>query len=325
MIRRLLPCCAVLLAPLAQAAELDEKALYKHIQKTFNAPAEIEFSLKGLAPSKIPGFLAGELQSSYRGNTRNQPILVSSDGRHYVLSDIYELEPSKQFKDLSASRPAEGIPAVHVSSDLKYFFMGDLRDLSVDPDAVNMSKIQLSGALSRGSNSAPVTVVEFSDLQCPYCRNAHMALEENLLKTYGKKVRWVFKHFPLTSIHPWAYPAAIATSCAALQSQEAAWKLEALIFQDQEKLNTSNFKEKALEHAKKVGLKAQPFENCFDKQETKPAVEADMQEARNLQVNSTPTFFVNGRQIAGFRNFDSIKTLIDQMLSEKDAEKSKAR
>lgn len=320
---------AALLAPaclaMTAAAELDKPSLYKHLQKTFNTPPGVEFELSELKPSPVEKLLAGTLVSRFRGNEQRSQILITEDGRYYILSDVFKLGDSSILPGMLApeTKGEDGPPAVHVSKDMKYFFIGEPRDLKVDPDASTLAKIDLKNVQGRGGNDkSPVVLVEYSDIQCPFCRNAHLALEEKLEPAFGKKVRWVFKHFPLTSIHPWAYPAAIAVACAEKQKPEAGWKLQAALFHEQESVNPGNLRDKALAQIKKDGLKAAAFETCFDKQETKDRVEADMAEARSIKVNSTPTLVLNGRMIQGFRDFDQLKSVIDEMIKEKEGKKS---
>lgn len=318
---------AALLAAQASAADnIDRPALYKHLQKSFNTPPGVEFVLGELTPSPIKGLLNGPLTSRFRGQEQKHQLLVSEDGRWYVMSKLFELGESSMPGMLAPKEKGEdGPPQVHVSADGKYFFLGEPRDLKIDPDAATMAKIQVKGSLGRGGpEDAPVILVEFSDVQCPFCKRAHEAIEADLEKAYGKKVRWIYKHFPLTSIHPWAYPAAIAIACAETQKPEAAWKVQSALFKQQETLTPANLREKVIEEAKKSGLKAQAFEKCFDGQETKERVDADMAEARELRVNSTPTLIVNGRTINGFRTFDDLKTIIDEMLKDKEGADKKS-
>ncbi|MBI4424462.1 MAG: DsbA family protein [Elusimicrobia bacterium] len=322
--RTLLTLAALALATLPAAAELDKPMLYKHLQRSFNTPPGVEFELGEVKPSPIEGFMLGALESRFRGNSQKHEILLSNDGRYYVLSSVYALKESG-LPGLLVTEQAggdDGAPVLHVTKDGKHFFMGEPKDLTVDPEKATQERIRVKGVPGRGGpETAPIIVVEYSDLQCPYCKNAHLALDEKLEATYGKKVRWVFKHFPLTSIHPWAYPAAIAMACASKQKPEAAFKMETAIFNQQESVTAANLREKVVEEAKKTGIKVADFEQCFDKQETKDVVDADMAEARSIKVNSTPTIIVNGRTVQGFRDFDSLKAVIDEMLAEKEGKK----
>ncbi|MBI4347262.1 MAG: DsbA family protein [Elusimicrobia bacterium] len=304
---------------------VDRQTLYKHLQRSFNTPPGVEFELGDLKPAPIQGLWTGPLTSRFRGNEQKHNVLITQDGRYYFLGEVFELAESKQVPGVlapKASGEEGGPPMVHVSKGGTHFFIGEARDLKTDPDQATLAKINLKNVQSRGGGeSAPIVLVEYSDIQCPFCRNAHLALEEKLEQTYGKKVRWVFKHFPLTSIHPWAYPAAIAVACAERQKGSAAWKVQEALFKEQESVNPGNLRDKVVAEAKKAGLKSAAFEACFDKQETKDRVDADMAEARAVRVNSTPTLIVNGRVIQGFRDFESLKSVIDEMLKDKETKK----
>src|SRR5207245_1403680 len=110
-------------------------------------------------------------------------------------------------------------------------------DLTQSPDAEHLKLISEATGHSKGSKSAPVTVVEYSDLECAYCKKAHEAIDSQLYKTYTKdQVRLVFKHFPLT-LHPWAEQAAVATECAAKQREDSFWGMQGLIFKNAETIS----------------------------------------------------------------------------------------
>jgi len=309
---------ASLVCALASAAEIDKEALYKHIRKAFSIPPQVELELKDLKPSGMPGFQEGLLESRYQGRSQSQPLQISQDGRYYVLSGVYSLEPSKVPGLLSAKEEDAGVAGrVYFSPDAKRFVIGQPYDMTVDPDAPNRAKLRVSGVRgARGSKNASVALVEFSDLECPYCRGAHLALEKDLVKAYGGKVRWIFKQFPLVTIHPWAYRAAIADACATKLKADAGWRVAQYFFENQPSINPGNVDAKAAEAAKSAGLDAGNFKSCYDKQGSKPQVDADVQEANSLGVDSTPTFFVNGHKVSGFMSFEAFKPYIDTALAD---------
>ncbi|MBI3549740.1 MAG: DsbA family protein [Elusimicrobia bacterium] len=301
----------------ASAAEVDKKALYRHLKKVFSAPPGVEFELKDLKPSSLPGFQSGKVEIRFKSRVQTQPIQISNDGRYYVMSEALTLGESKVPGLISTPESDTDGPQIHITKDAKMLIIGEVRDLSVDPDAANLSKINIKNSPKLGKAGAPLMFVEFSDLQCPFCASAHQALDKELVKAYGDKIVWVYKHFPLTNIHPWAYSAAVATSCAYKQKPDSVWKVTAGFYEKQEETNPGNIKERAMTLAKASGLDAKKFETCFDKQESKDQVEADIAEAKALGVNSTPTFYINGRQASGFRDFSTLKETLDDMLAEK--------
>lgn len=317
--KKLLAVIAVLAGPALAFAQVNDKALFTHIRKSFNIPADMELELKDVKPAD-GGFLSGILVSRYKGQSQDQKVHFSKDGRFYFLSDVFQLGKSDIAGLLrpQAKGKEDDAPHVYVTEDSKYIVLGEPRDMTVDPDKVNMSKISVTDRPMKGPANAPILLVEYSDLQCPYCKNAHEILDKELMKAFPKKVKWVFKHFPLTNIHPWAMPGAIAVACAGKQKPDAAWAIESAYFSQQKEVTVDNVKDKAMEAAKKAGLDMGKFEACYDKKESMDIVQADMDEAMSLKVNSTPTIFINGRQLhGGFREFEQVKAIIEGMLSEK--------
>ncbi len=161
----------------------------------------------------------------------------------------------------------------------------------------------------RGDKDAPVTIVEFSDFQCPFCKRFHPTVKQ-VLGEYSKEVRWVYKHFPLDSIHPQARPAAEASECAA--EQDKFWEFTDGLFENQSRLGGSLYKELAQD----IGLNVNKFESCLSSGKYKDKVEADLQEGIKLGVNGTPGGFVNGEQIAGAVSYGTLKTMVEQALSD---------
>jgi protein-disulfide isomerase len=184
----------------------------------------------------------------------------------------------------------------YVSKDGKYLLRGELSDLTKDPLAENRAKLQVKDAPSSGDPNAPITMVEFSDFQCPVCRNLHDVLH-GLLVNYPQ-VRLVFKDFPLEQ-HPWARTAAIAGRCAYSQDPQAFWKLYDLIYDNQEVISAENAYVKMTDYASQIGLNGDAFKSCLASPEAAAAVDASRANGLALEVSSTPTIFINGRRIVG--------------------------
>jgi len=201
-----------------------------------------------------------------------------------------------------------------VSPDGKYFISGEVTDLTLDPLKAVMEKIDLDDRPARGPDDAKVTIVEYSDFQCPFCSRGYQILEEQVMPEYEGKVRLYFKHLPLKSIHPWAESAALATECAEQQSSDGFWKMYHAIFKGQRDLNQDNLKEKVTQFAKEAGLDETEFGKCFESKAALAQVEKDLEEAAAVGANSTPTFFINGRRLEGAQPFENFKAIIDQEL-----------
>lgn len=185
-----------------------------------------------------------------------------------------------------------------VSKDGRFLFRGDVSDMTKDPLAENLAQIRMTDAPVLGDPKAPVTIVEYSDFECPVCRNLHDALR-SILPNYAGKVRVIFKDFPIEQLHPWARTAAVAGRCAYLQKPEAFWKLYDLIYDNQEIISAANAWGKMSDYASQSGLDAQTFKACMASPEAGAAVNASRANGEKLEVNSTPTVFVNGRRMVG--------------------------
>jgi protein-disulfide isomerase len=186
---------------------------------------------------------------------------------------------------------------VFVSKDGKTFLRGEMFDTSANPYADNLKKLRLDADPAIGPANAKVTVVEFSDFECPHCRELHETFKT--LIPEHPDVRFVFKDYPLTQIHPWAETAAIGARCAYIQNPDTFGKISDQIFANQDLISAENVWEKLNEFAAQVGLDADTFKSCLTSKEAKDAVDNDRREGESLSVNSTPTIFINGRSVGG--------------------------
>ena len=186
----------------------------------------------------------------------------------------------------------------YVSKDGRFLFRGDLSDMTKDPLAETRAQIQLNDAPSVGDKNAPVTLVEYSDFECPVCKRLHDVLRA-VLPNYAGKVRVVFKDFPLEQVHPWARTAAIAGRCAYQQDPTAFWKMYDLIYDNQEIISAANAWTKLFDYAAQAGLNAEKFKTCMASPEPGAAIDASRANGQLLEVTSTPTVFVNGRRMVG--------------------------
>ena len=186
---------------------------------------------------------------------------------------------------------------MYLTKDGRYLLRGELNDLTADPLAANIAKFNLTNAPVLGDPKATITIVEYSDFECPVCRSLHDVLR-GLLPKYPQ-VKVVFKDFPLEALHPWARTAAIAGRCAYQQDPKAFWKLYDLIYDNQEVISASNAWDKMLEYAGRSGLNVDTFKSCMSSPQASGEVDASLNNGKELDVRSTPTVFVNGRRING--------------------------
>jgi protein-disulfide isomerase len=199
--------------------------------------------------------------------------------------------------DLTISDNKETVK-FYVSKDGKFLFRGELSDMTKDPLAESRAKIQMKDAPALGDPKAAVTLVEYSDFECPVCRSLHDALR-GMLPNYAGKVRVVFKDFPIEQLHPWARTAAIAGRCAYQQDPQAFWKMYDFIYDNQEIISAVNAWTKMTDYAGQSGLDAGSFKTCMASPEAAAAVNDSRANGQQLDVNSTPTVFVNGRRLVG--------------------------
>ena len=159
----------------------------------------------------------------------------------------------------------------------------------------------------RGPADAPVTLLEYGDFECPFCGGLYPTLKL-VEKNYGDKVRFVYRQFPLTNIHPRAQKAAEASLCA--NDQQRFWEFHDSLFSDQSKLDVPALKQRA----QALGLNTTAFNSCLDSGKQVDAIQKDRDDARRTGVTSTPTMFVNGRLLSGNRPYTEIRDVIEDEL-----------
>ena len=196
-------------------------------------------------------------------------------------------------------KSAEGSDKIkmYLTKDGRYLLRGEISDLTTDPLAENIAKMQTANAPVLGDPKAPITLVEYSDFECPVCRNLHDALR-GLLPKYPQ-VKVIFKDFPIDAIHPWARTAALAGRCAYQQNPKAFWKVYDLIYDNQDLISAATAWDKMLDLAGRAGLNTDTFKSCLASAQAAAEVDASLANGQLLEVRATPTVFVNGRRISG--------------------------
>lgn len=205
-----------------------------------------------------------------------------------------------------------------ISKDRKTLAHLETIDISQDL----MSKIDVKGRPVRGNAASKVTIVNFDDFQCPFCSRMHATLFPNLFKTYGDRVKVIYKDYPLIEIHPWAMHAAIDGNCLAEQNNEAYWQYADYVHANQKQVAGANRAEAFLnldkaaqEQGAKYQLDQPKLAACMQKQD-ESAVRASMAEGDKLGVDSTPTLFVNGERLSGAIPEDEMRKIIDRALAD---------
>ena len=176
-------------------------------------------------------------------------------------------------------------------------------------------QVETANHPTRGSDKAPLTIVEFSDFECPYCSRLFSTMKQ-VEKTYGDRMRLVYRQFPLVN-HPHAQKAAEASLCA--HEQGHFWQMHDLLFQEQQALGVPDLKAKAVT----LKLDAANFEKCLESNRYAERVKKDILDGSRIGVTGTPAMFINGRFISGAVPFEELAKIIDQELPNTDAKKSK--
>ena len=269
-----------------------------------------ETPIKGLKKGVIP-MARGEF-----------PIFISEDGKHMIVGN--EIISTEGFKESKLEGIKEGqfnmgnrqVP-LFISSNGQYLILdvtgGGIYDSTIDPHKEAMAKISLEDIPTKGADDATVTVVEYSDFQCPFCKRGKDMLPE-ILKEYDGKVKVAYKQLPLRN-HNWAKPAAIASICAYQQGNDKFWEFHDLIFDNQKEIKLENSEEIFKGYAKDLGLDSKKFDACLVDDKVAARVDSEVEEAISIGVQSTPTFVVNGMIVQG-ANPDGLKNAINLKLSE---------
>ena len=167
-------------------------------------------------------------------------------------------------------------------------------------------QVAATGAAKGGKEGAPITIVEFSDFECPFCSRANPAVDQ-VMKEYGDKVRLVFRHFPL-EFHKKAPKASEAALCAGDQGK--FWEMHDQLFANQQKLDVPDLKA----HAASLKLDTAKFDKCLDSGEKASVIQADLADGKKAGVSGTPAFFINGILLSGAQPFEEFKSIIDDEL-----------
>jgi protein-disulfide isomerase len=210
-----------------------------------------------------------------------------------------------------------------LSKDRKSMLRVTKFDLTKDPFAAVMGKIDVTGRPTRGAKSAKVVVVNFDDFECPYCAAMHRTLFPEILKEYGDRVEFIYKDYPLSDIHPWAIHAAVDANCLAAQNGDAYWDFADYIHANKREVDGEKTPGARFEALDKITvLQGQKhnedmgkLQSCV-KAQNEDAVRASMKEGDALGVNATPTLFVNGERIDGAVSAEELRAALDSALKD---------
>jgi protein-disulfide isomerase len=257
----------------------------RQIHAYFSIPADVSVKIGAHTPSEFPNYDTVRVTMSRGDKTQSMDFLVSKDGR--TLLRMTKI------------------------------------DLTKDPYAETMQKIDVAGRPTRGNPEAKVTIVNYDDFECPFCARMHSTLMTEILPEYGDKIKVVYKDYPLP-MHPWAKHAANDANCLAKESGKGYWEFADYVHANQRTISgnqkdvQNSFSE--LDHltmdiGKKNGADATRLQACI-KAQSEDIMKASMAEADALNVSATPTVFVNGQRLEGAVDIDEVRAALNQRLLE---------
>jgi protein-disulfide isomerase len=262
--------------PAQKKSAFDKPTMEAYVRHLFVMDKKINVQVGDPKPSQFSGYQEVTVSISAGQAHQDVPFLVSQDGSKIVQGSFT-------------------------------FF-----DVSTNPFKPDLDKLKTEGAPSFGTQGAPVVIVEFSDFECPYCKNESSVIRENLLSAYPKDVHFYFKQFPLESLHPWAKDAAIASRCVYRQNADAFWSYHDWVFEHQGDITPENLESKIGDWAKTAkGIDAAQLNSCAESKATETEVAKDQADGRAVKVDSTPTLFINGRRVAAAVDWPTLRSIID--------------
>lgn len=213
---------------------------------------------------------------------------------------------------VSSIQPLRAEPSNQADMEFMRMLQAKAAQSRYEEELKNPKKPEIQkGRAILGPSSAPVTIVAYSDFQCPYCKVGAERIEE-VRKKYGNKVRFMFKHLPL-SFHPYALPAAKRFEAINLQNGKKAYQFHDMVFKEQSRLNGEgeNFLDDA---AKKVGANVAKMKKDMEGDKVKRILDADQLEARSYGIDGTPGFIVGGVTLSGAQPLEAFSQIIDTKL-----------
>ncbi len=254
----------------------------RQVRAYFNIPPDVDIKLGPLTPSEFPNYDNLTITLSARGKSQSVNFILSKDDKSLIrLTKM---------------------------------------DLTKDPYAETMKKIDVAGRPVRGNPDAKVTVVNFDDFECPFCSRMHSTLMSEILPQYGDKIKIIYKDYPL-SMHPWAIHAANDANCLAKESGKGYWEFADYVHANQHAISGpqkdvqqafGELDRLTLDIGKKNGADATKLQACVKAQAD--SVKSSMAEGDSVGVSATPTMFVNGERLEGALDADQVKAALNQQL-----------
>lgn len=330
-------------------AALNEKVI-SYIRQRFGIPVTVKLTMDSFQSSNFQGFLAGTITTGDGKEAKKTDVFLTNDHRYLIVGSLYALGADPKGEIVQHVREQFKVPEstgltagpfhnsgflnllastvtadngkqkqtldVYITKDNRTVVLGTVLNLGVDLRREALRTIVTKNQPTQGPTHAAVTIVEFADLECPMCARLHQFLEKELLPKYGDEIRVIFKEFPLVAIHDWSLTAAIANECVYQMKPEAFAPYRSLIYQNQSATNAANVRDTLLGYADQVGVDRVNLAACLDSKASLPLVDAGLNEGKRIEVQSTPTSFINGRALVGFPSADAYFKAVDEALKE---------
>jgi len=332
--------------PAAASGLASPEKIVQYVRDRFGWPESVKLTAEPLRNSPYPVFFQTTVRTDDGREKRAGDVFITKDGRCFVLGNVFALPQGSTADIIRCVREVTKLPPqteLKLGTFNKTVYPQFLKALITASDGKNtqtreifITKDRRTGILggivlpfrqdfvrdliktkdvpSLGPSNAPVTVVEYADLQCPTCARLHEFLEKELLPKYGDKVRVIFKEFPLPW-HDWSTAAAVANECAYQINPSVFPGYRTLIFANQNAINASNVRERLLALGDDAGVDRSRLAACIDSKASFSRVEAARQEGKDLGINGTPTTFVNGRIIVGLPSQATFDKIVDEALA----------
>lgn len=327
---------------------VSSEKIISYVRAKFGVSDNVVLAVDPFKSSEESGYLASAIEVGTGKDKKTNPFMVSKDGRTIVFGNLVPLSGEMAQAIEQQIRQANKLPAnvklsvgafraskfsgfeettlsaddggkkqaqpFFVTRDHHFLLIGSIFSLDIPPNVQALRTISVVNQPSQGPANAPVTIVEYADLECPTCARLHQLFEEDLVPKYGNKIRIVFKEFPLYQIHDWAVNGAVASQCVYEINPAAFVNFRSLVFQHQASITGANYRDALLQYASEAGVDSARLAGCLDTRASLPRVEASMHEGQALNVNQTPSCFINGRLVVA-ANPDDYYHAIDEALA----------
>jgi protein-disulfide isomerase len=260
------------------ASPLNTAVLEAYVRHLLVWPATVDVTIGDPTPAPLPGFYAVNIRGSLGGKTQEESFYVSADTQNIIRGEVFNINASP--------------------------FEADLKILKTDNQPF------------LGTPGAPVTLIEFADFQCPYCKQEAGVVRNQLMAAFPGQLQLIYMDYPLDSMHPFARGAAIMGRCIYTQNNEAFWAYHDWIFQHQAEITAENLRPMALDYAKTdKNLNITSLNACMTAPEPRAQVDRTIAMGDALKINATPTFFINGRRLVGTISLDNLKIVVEHEIA----------